>query len=201
MVRFDGDTLDDRKLWHTYLYWARDQATISPSAMPVPGVIIDDPVNRVTPDISKALQSILFSSFALEYRLKRVLICMNVPLKAKETLGPLLETFWVRLQHVARLDKNGNCSQPNEWKALEPRLKYLVDLRNDIAHANYNETLSFLSKSSDPLQQACDLYNCVIDAIRLINEGTGDDTRSREEMNQYFAPLKVPSNIDPGLLI
>ena len=25
MVTFDGDTADDRRLWHSYLYWARER--------------------------------------------------------------------------------------------------------------------------------------------------------------------------------
>lgn len=83
MDTFDGDSQDDRKLWHTYLYWARERAMMCSSAIPVPGVIVDDPINRVDSSIGKSLQAILFSSFALEYRLKRVLICMNVSFPKK----------------------------------------------------------------------------------------------------------------------
>ena len=191
MATFDGDSQDDRKLWHTYLYWARERAMTSSSAVPVQGVIVDDPVNRVESSISRSLQAILLSSFALEYRLKRVLICMNVRFRKKETLGPFLEKFWSRLRTVVRLDGRGNCSPPASWERLEPHLKRLVDLRNDIAHANYTETLNFLSANVDPQQQARDFYNYVVDAIRLVNEGTGYETRSKEELDEYFGPLKV----------
>jgi hypothetical protein len=191
MATFDGDSQDDRKLWHTYLYWARERAMASPSAIPVPGVIVDDPVNRVDSSIGKSLQAILFSSFALEYRLKRILISMNVSFPKKETMGRFLKQFWSRLQAVARLDGCGNCSAPASWQRLEPHLKRLVDLRNSIAHANYMETLNFLSVGTNPEQQTRDYYNYVVDAIRLVNEGTGCDTRSNKELNEYFKPLKV----------
>ncbi len=191
MATFDGDSQDDRKLWHTYLYWARERAMASPSAIPVPGVIVDDPVNRVDSSIGKSLQAILFSSFALEYRLKRVLICMNVSFPKRETMGPFLKQFWSRLQSVARLDGCGNCSASASWQELEPHLKRLVDLRNNIAHANYMETLHFLSVGTNPEQQASDYYNYVVDAIRLVNEGTGYDTRSNKTLDEYFKQLKV----------
>ncbi len=191
MGTFDGDSQDDRKLWHTYLYWARERAMTSASAIPVAGVIVDDPGNRVDSSIGRSLQAILFSSFALEYRLKRVLICMDVSFPKKETMGPFLERFWSRLRAVARLDGRGKCSAPAGWQRLEPHLKRLVDLRNNIAHANYTETLNFLSVGDNPQQQARNFYNYVVDAIRLVNEGTGYDTRSNEELDEHFRPLKV----------
>jgi len=191
MATFDGDSQDDKKLWHTYLYWARERAMASPSAIPAPGVFVDDPVNRVDSSIGKSLQTILFSSFALEYRLKRVLICMNVSFLKKETMGPFLKKFWSRLRAVVRLDGCGNCSVPTSWQGLEPHLRRLIDLRNNIAYANYMETLNFLSEATNPEQQARNYYNYVVDAIRLVNEGTGCDTRSNKELDEYFKPLKV----------
>ena len=191
MPTFDGDTLPDRKLWHTYLYWARERATTSASAVPVLGVIVDDADNRVDAAISKALQAILFASFALEYRLKRVLTSMDVPFPERETLGPFLNNFWGRLARVPRLDGRGSCVPPSDWSTIEPRLKRLVRLRNDIAHANYADTRQFLSETSSPTEEARCLYNTVVQAIRLINQGTGYDTRSGKELDEYFEPLKV----------
>ncbi len=191
MPTFDGDTPRDRKLWHTYLYWARERASTSASGVPARGVIVDEADNRVDATISKALQAILFTSFALEYRLKRVLISLNVPLPQKETLGLLLDKFWGRLASVPRLDGQGSCLPPSDWSTIEPQLKRLVKLRNDIAHANYTDTLQFLSPTSSPTEEARDLYNAAVQAIRLVNEGTGYDTRSRKELDDYFEPLKV----------
>ncbi len=191
MPTFDGDTLPDQKLWHTYLYWARERASTPASGVPAPGVIVDDADNRVDATISKALQAILFTSFALEYRLKRVLISINVSFRQKETLGPFLDNFWGRLASVARLDGQGSCLPPSDWSTIEPHLKRLVKLRNDIAHANYTDTLQFLSQTSSPTEEARDLYNAAVQAILLVNEGTGYDTRSRKELDEYFEPLKV----------
>lgn len=191
MPTFDGDTPRDRKLWHTYLYWARERASTSASGVPASGVIVDDANNRVDATIGKALQAILFASFALEYRLKRVLISMDVPLGPKETLGQFLNEFWGRLASVPRLDGKGSCLPPSEWSSIEPRLKRLVKLRNDIAHANYTDTLQFLSEAHGPTEEARDLYNAVVQAIRLVNEGTGYDTRSKEKLDDYFKPLEV----------
>jgi hypothetical protein len=156
-----------------------------------PAVIVDDPSNRVDPAIGQALQTILFSSFALEYRLKRVLMSMNVPFPPKETLGPLLDKCLGRLSGVARLDDHGNCSAPAAGQVVEPILKRLVEARNDIAHANYKETLRFFSGGADPQDQARHFYNALIDGIRFINEGTGFDTRPKEELDKYFQPLKA----------
>ncbi|GAI18664.1 unnamed protein product, partial [marine sediment metagenome] len=103
MIRFDGNTPDDVKLWHTYIHWAREKAkfgqTKDKATIPA---IADDPINRVEDSLSLTLQTIIFSSFALEYRLKRVLISMGGKLKSKETLTPLLNNFWQRLSNIDR---------------------------------------------------------------------------------------------------
>lgn len=106
-------------------------------------------------------------------------------------MRPFLKQFWGRLRAVPRLDGCGNCSAPAGWQGLEPHLERLVELRNNIAHANYTETLNSLALGANPEQQARDFYNHVVDAIRLVNEGTGYDTRSKVELDEYFRPLKV----------
>lgn len=88
MIRFDGNTPDDVKLWHTYIYWAREKAKFGQIKYKATiQAIADDPNNRVEDSLSLALQTIIFSSFALEYRLKRVLASMGVKLKSKKDLG------------------------------------------------------------------------------------------------------------------
>jgi hypothetical protein len=192
MIRFDGNTPDDVKLWHTYIYWAREKAKFGQikDKATIPA-IADDPNNRVKDSLSLALQTIIFSSFALEYRLKRVLISMGVKLKSKETLTPLLNNFWKRLSNIDRLDKKGKCSPPTEWNNCFKDLEQLVKLRNNIAHANYFETLSSFSGAESPIKMARRYYNSVVEALRLINIGTAYETRPDEEVKEYFRPLRV----------
>jgi len=192
MIRFDGDTRDDVKLWHTYVHWALEKARFGQTKdkTTIPAVV-DDPINRVEDSLSFALQIIIFSAFALEYRLKRVLISMGVEFGSKETLNPLLKCFWPRLSNKNRLDKKGKCLPPTEWNDCFEDLLQLVELRNDIAHANYCEILSFFSGAETPLKKARKYYHSVVDAIRIINIGTGYEIRPDEEAKEDFKPLRV----------
>ncbi len=191
-ISFAGDTLEDRKLWGTYVYWALEKArfgqikgkTTTPAG-------VDDPINRVEDSLSFALQTIVFSAFVLEYRLKRVSIYMHVEIESKETLGSLLCKFWPRLSGKNRLDKKGKCSPPSEWDNYFEDLKQLVKRRNDIAHANYSKTLSLFSGVENPLEMARKYFRSVVHAIRIINIGTGYETRSDEKAKKDFEPLMV----------
>lgn len=192
MITFDGDNKSDIKLWHTYMYWARKNALFQQKVnLSSSKVIVDDPSNRVEEEISAAIQTILFSCFTLEYRLKRVLIALNVFFPPKETFGPFLDNFWKRLINTSKLKLAGFCRPPSEWSSIEPDLKSLIKLRNNIAHANYNETIQFIAGTSDPMTEARRFYNVVVDAIRLVNQGTGYDPRPPDELEKYFQPLKV----------
>jgi hypothetical protein len=191
MTTFDGETQYDRRLWHSYIYLAKRYAIASGgrTASSTPA-IADDPSNRVGEPLVEALQTVLFSAFALEYRLKRVLIAMGQPPRQKDTLTPLFEGFWTTLSHVNRLDGKGRCAPPAEWASCEPTLKELISVRNQMAHANYKDVLEFLGRT-DPLRRARRYYNTLVDAIMLINLGTGYETRPLYEVEDYFRPLKV----------
>lgn len=76
-------------------------------------------------------------------------------------------------------------------------LRTLVGLRNAIAHANYSKVLEILSEGA-PLVRARTLYDAVIDAIMLINAGTGYDARPMSELELYFAPLKASRRLNSG---
>lgn len=192
-IRFAGNTRDDKKLWHTYVYCALEKARFGQTKdkATVPAVV-DDPINRVEDSLSFALQTIVFSAFALEYRLKRILISMGVEFGSRETLRPLLRCFWPRLSNKDRLDRKGKCSEPAEWNNYFEDLTQLVKLRNDIAHANYCERLSFFSGAENPLEMARKYYHSVVHGIRIINIGTGDETHSDEEAKEDFKPLILP---------
>jgi len=193
MARFDGALDDDRKLWHTYVFWARLSAKslTKTKTLPAQAAIADDPGNRIDETLANALQTILFASFTIEYRMKRVFEEMGVVLRKGTTLDPLLKCFWKRLAAIERLDKQGKCQPPPDWKSCEPYLKRLVKLRNAIAHADYKSVLGFFTDKSSAESLALQLYNSVVDAVKLINIGTGKDVRSRKEIDTYFEPLKV----------
>lgn len=50
--------------------------------------------------------------------------------------------------------------------------------------------LLFLEQNP-PIKMARRYYNSVVDALRLINIGTGYETRPDEEVKEYFKPLRV----------
>lgn len=191
-VRFDG-TGKDINLWHTYVHWAKSHAESCHGAVSSGTCAIAyDPANRVADDLAAALRTVLFASFMLESRLRRVFDAMGVQLPRNTTLKPLLSSFWLRLGHVQRLDRKGQCTAPPGWRRLERTLTYLVKLCNGLAHANYTETLAAFGKKRRPATAALKCYNAVIDAVRLINQGTGYDAdRTPTEHRRYFEPLKV----------
>jgi HAMP domain-containing protein len=191
-IRFDG-TGKDIKLWHTYVHWAKNYAESCHGAVRSEiRAIADDPANRVADDLAAALCTVLFASFMLEYRLRRVLDAMGVQLRRNTTLGPLLSCFWSRLGYVERLDGKGRCAAPAEWRRLVRPLTHLVELRNALAHGNYAKTVAAFGKKRRPGTAALKYYNAVVDAVRVINEGTGHDPdRTSAERRRYFEPLKV----------
>jgi len=193
MAHFDGASDDDRKLWQTYVFWARQSAKSLPGTQTSGGqtAIADDPANRVDEPLANALQTILFASFTIEYRMKRVLEEMGVVLRKGTTLDPLLRFFWKRLAAVQRIDKQGKCQPPPDWKICEPDLQKLVELRNAIAHADYRRVYRLFTGASSPASLALRLYNSVVEAVKLINIGTGKDNRPRQDIDAYFEPLKV----------
>lgn len=193
MVRFDGNTNQDVKLWHTYVFLARESAkTLSTcKATAIQEAIADDPENRIAESTEKALQTILFSSFTLEYRMRRVFHALGVTLRPNTTLTPLLKNFWSRLATIDRIDHNGKCQPPPDWSNCESDLNRLVKLRNKIVHVDYQDTLRAFANCSSPEVLARQLYNSVIEAIKLINVGTGYDVRSRKDIDAYFDKLKV----------
>ena len=191
-IRFAGDTLEDEKLWYTYFHWALEKARFGQTKNKTTNpAVVDNPVNRVKDSFSFALRIIIFSAFALEYRVRRVLIYMDAKHEYEENFTRLLKDFWDLLSNIDRLDKKGKCSPPTEWNNCLEDLRQLVKLRNNIAHANYREILSFFSGAENPLKMARRYYNSVVDALRLINIGTGYETRPDEEANKNFELLRV----------
>lgn len=191
-TKYAGDSPNDIKLWNTYVYWALEKARFGQAKdKTTTQAIVDDPDNRIKDDISLALQIIIFSAFALEYRLKRVLIDRGVKGKSNGNLDPLLDIFWKELKKRNRWDKKGKCFKPTGWDNCEEDLRKLVKLRNKIVHANYLETLSFFSGKENSLKTALRYYHSFIKAMGLISIGTGYGVLSNEEVEKELEALLV----------
>src|SRR5438034_7375534 len=80
-----GRTFGDRRVWHTYLHWARSSFPAMDTALD-----IAQPQNRLMAEQDRALRAILFTAFALEYRLKRTFEYLGIAFRRRDTLGALV---------------------------------------------------------------------------------------------------------------
>jgi len=196
MIGIDG-VAEDKKLWQTYVYWARRDIKEGPDVEHLAEeAIADRPSERIPDSLAGAIQSILFSALMLEYRLKRVLTYMGVPLSGKEGLERCLSLIWKKLPEKDRKDGKGKCCQPKEWKNCEPALRALNKFRNKVAHANYNELLN-LFEGKDPVDVARLYYNAVVDATIMLNLCIGYETRPLDKVEKYFRPLRIIKKTGP----
>lgn len=189
MHRFDGNTDEEAQVWHSYMRIARDHVITSgaePLAEESPAIADDALV--WSESARAAIQTILFSSFILEARLKRVLSEMGRPARKFDGLNNVLSNFWTALAEVRRVQSEEFCTQPAEWTAIESKLNDLRRLRNQMAHGNLAAVLVSLGPGAAPTV-ARDLYNAVIRAIVLVNLGTGYEDRSPAEVWKSFEPL------------
>lgn len=189
MHRFDGKTENERRVWHSYMRIARDRVIAS-------GAV---PLTKTPPEISndklvwdekarEAVQTIVFSAFILEARLKRVLNEMGRPPRKLDGLNNVLTNFWKALSGVKKIGCDDICSPPPEWTQVEVQLSELRQFRNVMTHGNLSEVARRL-QSQDAQAKARDLYNAVMKAILLINLGTGYETKSPKDAWDNFAPL------------
>ena len=127
MVTFDGDTQEDRRLWHTYIYWARQRVKPDLDTSWTDGrVIIDNRQNRVRRSSGQCASSYTGFFVRLEYRLKA---CMNFVRRFPDHLkkqGSISKNFRNRLIKIDRFDRKGKCSPPAEWANCEKTLSSLV---------------------------------------------------------------------------
>lgn len=190
--RYSGDSPDDEKLWFAY-FASASQAVVAecPRWKPIGFNELTDP--KMNPDrkLVAAMQSIVGSAFAIEYRMKRVLEVLGVLRKERKSLNELLDCFWCWLSRIRRWDKADLCREPNEWSSLEQKLDELRKVRNDIVHSNREKVLAALG--NDPLNIARELYNTAVEAIKLVNWGTGY-TNDQSASDDYWNRLKLKMN-------
>jgi hypothetical protein len=182
---------EDKKLWQTYVYWARrdikDGLDVEPAGEEA---IADKPSQRIEDRLAQAIQSLLFSALMLEYRLKRVLAYMGLPVNRRDGLEKRLELIRKELPKLDRKDGKGKSVLPAEWQDCESKFEFLRKFRNRVAHANYDELLG-LFQGTDPIEMARLHYNRVVDFMIALNICTGNEPRSWDEVEKYFRPLRI----------
>jgi hypothetical protein len=123
----------------------------------------------------------------LEYRLKRVLHFFGKTVSRSDSLEGVIGGIWGRLRSEDRLDGQGKCTQPAEWRVLARQLRELAKWRDCIAHGSYRELVT--RKNNQSLENtAALLYRKVVEAIQLLNVHTGKDARPEAVVEAYFAP-------------
>jgi len=187
MVNLAGLTARDGQLWHTYLFWAR--AAIDPQTSSNTQLEIAQAKNRLNERQGMALQAIVFSAFALEFRMRRLLEDLGAPIRRRDTLGRLLDVFRLRLEAVNQMGSTQRIQLPPEWHRLERRLKRLSNLRNRIAHANYCEVKQLLRQR--PREVAASSFNAVVDFIRITNAAVGYDKDPPARRRARIVALRV----------
>lgn len=180
-----GATDEDRRLWNSYVYWARE------SLGPVPDTfIVADPDARLSAADASALRAILFTAFALEYRLRSVYEALSLSVRQRDGLGTLLGNLQRRTEGRVGLNRR-RIAFSAEWAAVKLRLDNLVSLRNRVAHGKRGPVAELLRDAEPSLSaQAVDGYNALIDAIRVINLAIGYESRRGKALDNYYSPLQ-----------
>jgi hypothetical protein len=191
MHRFDGANDLEASVWHTFVRIALDNARRIGDKRPSTEALVVDDGRYVWPEEARvAIQALLFSAFLLEARLKRVLQQMGRPPSARDGLDAVIKTFWSKLAHVPKISGVGMCSQPPEWALIEADLQQLRQLRNSMAHGNLERVRADLPSDRAP-EVALRMYNSVVQAIALVNIGTGYESETPSAVLSRFSMLHV----------
>jgi len=182
-----GDKSRDQRLWNSYVYWAR---AAFPGDLPAT-MSIKNARARIGTQQQSSLQAIVFSTFALEYRLRSVYAALGLGTRRRDGLWDLASNLEVRTRSVSGL--NGKPVRfPAEWRRVLPRVQRLLELRNSIAHGNAPRVGDLLAAQGPSIKvQARRGYNAFIDAVRVINIAIGYEDRRGADLRAYYAALKV----------
>jgi hypothetical protein len=183
-----GAASPDQRLWNTYIYWARN-------ALPGPfeHLSISEPIERLPQGDSDALQAILFTAFALEFRLRSVYEALGIHVRSGDGLSALLNNLHKRIDGQQGFT-GGIIALPAEWVEVRGRLQALLQLRNRIAHGNRRPVSELLDDRASLRARAADGYNAFIDAVRIINKAIGYEWREGQELLTYYAALSVATD-------
>lgn len=185
-----GATREEQQLWNTYLFWARSAA--DPTTKKQKTLKISKRVNRIKDSTARNLQIILFSAFALEYRLRNTYGALGLQVRKKDSLNALIQNFSHRIRTATRVDGQGLVKLSSEWASIEKRLLRLSKWRNKIAHADSLEVLALISSDArKSRREARSCFNAVIDTIRVTNRAIGYDLDSPRADRNYYASLRL----------
>jgi hypothetical protein len=190
MINLAGRTIEQQRLWNTYVFWAR--IVLDRSTTKKRDLNIAKGSNRLPTARSAHLQAIVFAAFALEYRIKRIFEELGLAHSKRDMLGVLLDNFRRRVETADRVDGRGRVQLPREWNSVEVRLKRLNSVRNAIAHANHEQLQNILpteTRRSRALARDC--FNSLVDMIRITNEAIGYDSTSRRDAQRHYRRLKI----------
>jgi hypothetical protein len=182
-----GSTLPDQQLWNTYVYWSR---AVFPE--PLSGTVaMSRSRARIATRDQRSLQAIVFSTFALEYRLRSVYSALGLQTRWRDGLWDLASNLERRTTGVVGL--NGRPVRfAAEWRRILPRIQKLLESRNSIAHGNALKVGQLITAQRPSIKvQARRGYNAFIDAIRVINLAIGYEDLLGADLRKYYAALKV----------
>lgn len=186
--RYSGDDVIGEKFWFSYFQCACEPLLRDGRNWRHPQY---DSSNEkelgADSDLMAALQSIAFSVFALEFRMKRALLVMGAG-KQKAPLEDMIDNFWLWVTGLPRRREPGVCAEPAEWAGVKRLLHDARVLRNKIGHADGNALRRLLG--TDTLRDAVKHHAAVLDAIRLVNWGTGY-TNDKSKSRDYWERLKL----------
>jgi hypothetical protein len=135
---------------------------------------------------------VVFVAFAVEYRLKRIYQELGLSYRKRDTLGTLLQNFKRRVETAKRTDGKGQVQLPPEWTSLEDRLRHLVELRNAVAHPDYQRLNNLWPQTTRrSLATARKCFNTLVDMIRVTNAAIGYDATTRREARRSYRRLKI----------
>lgn len=192
-VNLAGTSVEQRQLWNTYMFWAR--CACDPKTVKNSNLEISKPRRRLRPSADRFLQAIVFTAFAVEYRLKAVYEVLRISHRKRDTLGVLIRTFRHRVQMAKRVDGPGLVRLPVEWSRIERKLIELNDTRNQIAHGNYQRVLGKIPANARKAQRiAARSFNALVDVIRVTHHAIGDISppiSSPSKARSHYTHLKV----------
>src|SRR5689334_9719724 len=100
VVNIAGGDARDQRLWNSYVFWARDAFP-----EPIPAhVTIGKPSARLALERQRSLQAIVFSTFALEYRLRSVYAALRIQPRRRDGLWELSSNLESRAASMTGLD-------------------------------------------------------------------------------------------------